>query len=240
MTENTSNVVELKNAQFVWPGSESATINIPQLHIAQGEHVFIKGPSGCGKSTLLALLTGINTLTSGSISVLNTDMASLKASQRDKFRADHVGYIFQQFNLLPYLNVIENVLIPCQFSRVRRNRVASNAASLEKQATTLLERLHLPKALHNKTVSELSIGQQQRVAAARALIGQPELVIADEPTSALDHDNRKAFIELLMEQAKLANATLVFVSHDPTLESLFDRTLNLPEINQAQTLGAAS
>lgn len=240
MTENTSNVVELKNAQFVWPGSESATINIPQLHIAQGEHVFIKGPSGCGKSTLLALLTGINTLTSGSISVLNTDMASLKASQRDKFRADHIGYIFQQFNLLPYLNVIENVLIPCQFSRVRRNRVASNAASLEKQATTLLERLHLPKALHNKTVSELSIGQQQRVAAARALIGQPELVIADEPTSALDHDNRKAFIELLMEQAKLANATLVFVSHDPTLESLFDRTLNLPEINQAQTLGAAS
>lgn len=240
MTENTSNVVELKNAQFVWPGSESATINIPQLHIAQGEHVFIKGPSGCGKSTLLALLTGINTLTSGSISVLNTDMASLKASQRDKFRADHIGYIFQQFNLLPYLNVIENVLIPCQFSRVRRDRVASNAASLEKQATTLLERLHLPKALHNKPVSELSIGQQQRVAAARALIGQPELVIADEPTSALDHDNRKAFIELLMEQAKLANATLVFVSHDPTLESLFDRTLNLPEINQAQTLGAAS
>ncbi|CAE6879886.1 ATPase component [Vibrio sp. B1REV9] len=240
MTENTSNVVELKNAQFVWPGSESATINIPQLHIAQGEHVFIKGPSGCGKSTLLALLTGINTLTSGSISVLNTDMASLRASQRDKFRADHIGYIFQQFNLLPYLNVIENVLIPCQFSRVRRDRVASNAASLEKQATTLLERLHLPKALHNKPVSELSIGQQQRVAAARALIGQPELVIADEPTSALDHDNRKAFIELLMEQAKLANATLVFVSHDPTLESLFDRTLNLPEINQAQTLGAAS
>ncbi|AXY02033.1 ABC transporter ATP-binding protein [Vibrio alfacsensis] len=240
MTENTSNVVELKNAQFVWPGSESATINIPQLHIAQGEHVFIKGPSGCGKSTLLALLTGINTLTSGSISVLNTDMANLKASQRDKFRADHIGYIFQQFNLLPYLNVIENVLIPCQFSRVRRDRVASNAAPLEKQATTLLERLHLPKALHNKPVSELSIGQQQRVAAARALIGQPELVIADEPTSALDHDNRKAFIELLMEQAKLANATLVFVSHDPTLESLFDRTLNLPEINQAQTLGAAS
>ncbi|HHP0468613.1 TPA: ABC transporter ATP-binding protein [Vibrio harveyi] len=242
MTETTSNVVELSNAQFVWPGSENTTINIPQLHIAQGEHVFIKGPSGCGKSTLLALLTGINTLTSGSLSVLDTDIASLRASQRDKFRADHIGYIFQQFNLLPYLNVIENVLIPCQFSRIRRDRVAPNASTalLEQQATTLLERLRLPKALHDKPVSELSIGQQQRVAAARALIGQPELVIADEPTSALDHDNRKAFIELLMEQANLANATLVFVSHDPTLESLFDRTLNLPEINQAQTLGAAS
>ncbi|MGR4989659.1 ABC transporter ATP-binding protein [Vibrio rotiferianus] len=242
MTETTSNVVELNYAQFVWPGSENATIHIPQLHITQGEHVFIKGPSGCGKSTLLALLTGINTLTSGSLSVLNTDVASLRASQRDKFRADHIGYIFQQFNLLPYLNVIENVLIPCQFSKIRRNRVAPNASTalLEEQATTLLERLRLPKELHDKPVSELSIGQQQRVAAARALIGQPELVIADEPTSALDHDNRKAFIELLMEQANLANATLVFVSHDPTLESLFDRTLNLPEINQAQTLGAAS
>lgn len=242
MTVSSSNVVELSNAQFVWPGSDNATINIPQLHIAQGEHVFIKGPSGCGKSTLLALLTGINTLTSGSLSVLQTDIAKLRASQRDKFRADHIGYIFQQFNLLPYLNVLENVLIPCQFSAVRRNRVAPDASAslLEEQATKLLKRLHLPEELHNKPVSELSIGQQQRVAAARALIGQPELVIADEPTSALDHDNRTAFIELLMEQANQANATLVFVSHDPTLEALFDRTLNLPELNQVQNLGAAS
>lgn len=242
MTESTSNVVELNHAQFVWPGSESATINIAQLHIARGEHVFIKGPSGCGKSTLLALLTGINVLTSGSLSVLATDIANLPASRRDKFRADHIGYIFQQFNLLPYLNVLENVLIPCQFSDIRRNRVAPNASMplLAEQAKTLLNRLHLPSSLHDKPVSELSIGQQQRVAAARALIGQPELVIADEPTSALDHDNRKAFIELLMEQANLANATLIFVSHDPTLEPLFDRTLNLPEINQVPNLGVAS
>lgn len=242
MTETMQNIVELNNAKFFWPGAEKPTISIPKFHIAAGEHIFIKGPSGCGKSTLLALLTGINTLTSGSLSVLNTELASLRASQRDKFRADHIGYIFQQFNLLPYLNVIENVLIPCQFSKIRRDRVAPNAStsSLVEQATTLLERLHLPKELHDKPVSELSIGQQQRVAAARALIGQPELVIADEPTSALDHDNRMAFIELLMEQANLAKATLVFVSHDPTLEPLFDRTLNLPAINQAQTLGAAS
>ncbi|MCQ6463346.1 ATP-binding cassette domain-containing protein, partial [Vibrio parahaemolyticus] len=99
------------------------------------------------------------------------------------------------------------------------------------QATTLIERLHLPTNIHSRPVSEQSIGQQQRVAAARALIGHPAIVIADEPTSALDHDNRMAFIELLMEQANLANATLIFVSHDPTLDSLFDRTINLPEIN---------
>ncbi|EIC9813317.1 ABC transporter ATP-binding protein [Vibrio alginolyticus] len=242
MTETTPNVVELEDAQFFWPGSINATIHIPKLHITQGEHVFIKGPSGCGKSTLLALLTGINTLTSGSLSVLDTDLASLSASQRDRFRANHIGYIFQQFNLLPYLNVLENVLLPCQFSKIRRDRAHLGASSqtLNEQAQALLERLHLPNELHTRPVSELSIGQQQRVAAARALIGHPELVIADEPTSALDYDNRKAFIELLMEQANQANATLVFVSHDPTLEPLFDRTLNLSDINQVSSLGAIS
>ncbi|MDF2153198.1 ABC transporter ATP-binding protein [Vibrio sp. CAU 1672] len=242
MTDTISNVVELNDARFVWPGSDSTTINIPHLHIATGEHVFIKGPSGCGKSTLLALLTGINTLSSGSLSVLGTDLAGLAASQRDKFRAEHIGYIFQQFNLLPYLNVVENVLLPCQFSQARRNRVAPGASlqALTEHATGLLARLHLPEELHTKPVSELSIGQQQRVAAARALMGHPGLVIADEPTSALDHDNRMAFIELLMEQANQVNATLVFVSHDPTLESLFDRTINLPEINQCSTTGGLS
>ncbi|MDV6253410.1 ABC transporter ATP-binding protein [Vibrio sp. EA2] len=242
MTDSTSSVVELNNAQFIWPSSDIATIDIPHLHISPGEHVFIKGPSGCGKSTLLALLTGINTLSAGSLSVLDTDLSALSASQRDKFRADHIGYIFQQFNLLPYLNVIENVLLPCQFSRVRRDRIAPKAShkALTEQASALLERLHLPHSLHSRPVAELSIGQQQRVAAARALMGHPALVIADEPTSALDHDNRMAFIELLMEQANQVNATLVFVSHDPTLEPLFNRTINLPEINQANALGGLS
>ncbi|AUI85198.1 methionine ABC transporter ATP-binding protein [Vibrio azureus] len=242
MTETTSNVVELNNAKFVWPGSANATIDIKQLNIAHGEHVFIKGPSGCGKSTLLALLTGINVLSSGNLSVLGTDLAQLRSSQRDKFRADHIGYIFQQFNLLPYLTVVENVLIPCQFSEVRLRRGAPNASlhAMKEQAIALLTRLRLPEELHHRRVSELSIGQQQRVAAARALIGNPGLVIADEPTSALDHDNRKAFIELLMEQTSHANATLIFVSHDPTLEPLFDKVISLPEINQAQHMGERS
>ncbi|MCG9700645.1 ABC transporter ATP-binding protein [Vibrio natriegens] len=242
MTDSISSVVELNNAQFIWPSSDIATIDIPHLRITPGEHVFIKGPSGCGKSTLLALLTGINTLSAGSLSVLDTDLSTLSASQRDKFRADHIGYIFQQFNLLPYLNVIENVLLPCQFSKVRRNRIAANASNqaLTEQASALLERLHLPQSLHSRPVSELSIGQQQRVAAARALMGHPALVIADEPTSALDHDNRMAFIELLMEQANQVNATLVFVSHDPTLEPLFNRTINLPDINLCSSAGGLS
>ncbi|NOI78508.1 ABC transporter ATP-binding protein [Vibrio coralliilyticus] len=231
MVENRSNsVVELEQVTFTWPGNQTPTLDIKQLHITKGEHLFIKGPSGCGKSTLLGLLTGINTTSSGQLRVLGQDLNQMKGSQRDKFRADHIGYIFQQFNLLPYLNVIENVILPCQFSAQRKSQVDT---SLGEDATRLLEKLHLPAHLMDKPVVELSIGQQQRVAAARALIGKPALIIADEPTSSLDYDNRTAFIELLLEQVNQAQSTLLFVSHDPTLESLFDRTLNLNQINQA-------
>ncbi|ANW24624.1 methionine ABC transporter ATP-binding protein [Vibrio coralliilyticus] len=231
MVENRSNsVVELEQVTFTWPGNQTPTLDIKQLHITKGEHLFIKGPSGCGKSTLLGLLTGINTTSSGQLRVLGQDLNQMKGSQRDKFRADHIGYIFQQFNLLPYLNVIENVILPCQFSAQRKSQVDT---SLVEDATRLLEKLHLPAHLMDKPVVELSIGQQQRVAAARALIGKPALIIADEPTSSLDYDNRTAFIELLLEQVNQAQSTLLFVSHDPTLESLFDRTLNLNQINQA-------
>ena len=231
MVENRSNsVVELEQVTFTWPGNQTPTLDIKQLHITIGEHLFIKGPSGCGKSTLLGLLTGINTTSSGQLRVLGQDLNQMKGSQRDKFRADHIGYIFQQFNLLPYLNVVENVILPCQFSAQRKSQVDT---SLVEDATRLLEKLHLPAHLLDKPVVELSIGQQQRVAAARALIGKPALIIADEPTSSLDYDNRTAFIELLLEQVNQAQSTLLFVSHDPTLESLFNRTLNLNQINQA-------
>ncbi len=230
MSSRTANVVELREVQFQWPDTTQPTLNIEQLTVAHGEHLFIKGPSGCGKSTLLSLLTGINQVTSGHLSVLDQELFALKSSQRDQFRADHIGYIFQQFNLLSYLSVIDNVVLPCQFSKLRRERVSGDLRAKAKQ---LLTRLQLPEALFEKSVSELSIGQQQRVAAARALIGAPSLIIADEPTSALDHDNRTHFIELLMEQVNQENATLIFVSHDPTLEPLFDRTLDLRTINTA-------
>ncbi|MDW6002825.1 ABC transporter ATP-binding protein [Vibrio mangrovi] len=223
-------VIELSNAQFRWADDAPPTIDIEHLTVSAGEHLFIKGPSGCGKSTLLALLTGINTCQSGSVSVLNHDLSQLTSRQRDRFRADHIGYIFQQFNLLPYLSVIDNVLLPCHFSELRRTNVSG---SLHEKARQLLTGLKLPEHLLTQPVVELSIGQQQRVAAARALIGSPKLIIADEPTSALDYDNRSAFIELLMEEADQVNATLIFVSHDPTLESMFNRSINLPQLNLA-------
>ncbi|MGY5539552.1 ABC transporter ATP-binding protein [Vibrio brasiliensis] len=223
-------VVELNQVEFIWPGNRAATISIPSLTIKRGEHLFIKGPSGCGKSTLLGLLTGINCATSGQIRVLGKDLSALSGSQRDKFRADNIGYIFQQFNLLPYLSVIENVMLPCQFSSSRHQQVEGDIIL---HAQALLKKLRLPESLLNKPVVELSIGQQQRVAAARALIGKPEVIIADEPTSSLDYNNRTAFIELLLEQVNQAGSTLLFVSHDPTLEPLFDRTIDLEQINQA-------
>lgn len=226
-------VVALSNVTYTWQGNTTPTLEISELTINRGEHLFIKGPSGCGKSTLLGLLTGINQATSGKISVLDHDLSTLSGSQRDRFRADNIGYIFQQFNLLPYLSVIENVILPCQFSKQRKAQVAGDLIS---SAKSLLTKLHLPEALINKPVVELSIGQQQRVAAARALIGTPQLIIADEPTSSLDYDNRTAFIELLLDQVNHADSTLLFVSHDPTLEPLFKRTLDLKQIN---TIGAS-
>ncbi|MEZ9230101.1 ABC transporter ATP-binding protein [Vibrio amylolyticus] len=232
IAERTQSVVDIANLRFAWPNASQDILNIPKLSIQEGEHVFIKGPSGCGKSTLLGLLTGINQVQHGVVDVLGTEIKSLSSSARDKFRADNIGYIFQQFNLLPYLSVIENVILPCQFSSLRKSHLTQTP---QKEAEELLMRLHLPQELLNKPVVELSIGQQQRVAAARALIGSPKLIIADEPTSALDHDNRSAFIELLMEQANIARSTLVFVSHDPTLEGLFDRSINLKQLNEAGT-----
>ncbi len=227
---HSSAVIQLHDVKFNWAKTTPPVIDIRELVINRGEHLFVKGPSGCGKSTLLSLLTGINTTTSGQVSILGTELNQLKPQQRDQFRADNIGYIFQQFNLLPYLSVIENVILPCHFSSPRRNNVPGELKAAGEQ---LLTRLKLSHDLINKPVIELSIGQQQRVAAARALIGAPQLLIADEPTSALDFDTRSAFIELLLEEANRVNSTVVFVSHDHTLEEEFTRTVSLPQINRA-------
>ena len=221
-------MINLENVSFKWhKKAASPTLTIEQLAIDEGEHVFLHGPSGSGKSTLLALLAGINVTTSGQLCVLNQNLSVLTNAKRDAFRADHLGYIFQNFNLLPYLTPLENVCLGCQFSKKRQQHVLNQIESLTKEAARLLNALGLEPHLHNQNVATLSIGQQQRVAAARAFIGSPELIIADEPTSALDTQNRESFIKLLFEQAKKSNSTLVFVSHDETLKPLFSRTIDL-------------
>ena len=228
-----SPVIDLSNVRFTWPGAAAVTIDIESLHVAQGERVFLRGPSGSGKSTLLSLFAGVLTPDSGQVRVLGTDIGSLGGAARDRFRADHIGFIFQMFNLIPYLSVVENVCLPCGFSASRGSRAAQSSGSAGKEAVRLLAHLDMADdSLLRRPVTDLSVGQQQRVAAARALIGAPELVIADEPTSSLDADRRAAFLALLFRECASAGATLIFVSHDASLEPLFDRVIALAAINR--------
>jgi len=223
-------VIAIENLAFAWKGGPEV-LNVPAFRMEAGERVFLRGPSGSGKSTLLGLIAGVLAPQQGSIRVLGEDMTALSASRRDRLRADHVGVIFQMFNLVPYLSVTGNVLLPLRFSPARRKAAGSDA---EGEARRLLTRLGLEdERLLARRVSDLSVGQQQRVAAARALIGAPDLVIADEPTSALDADARDRFIALLSEEVTRSGASLLFVSHDANLAPLFTRAVDLAAINRA-------
>lgn len=225
--------LRLTGVRFRWSRAQALTLAIDALEVAQGERVFVQGPSGSGKSTLLALAGGVAVPESGRVEVLGSALSTLSGAARDRFRADHVGFVFQMFNLIPYLPLVENVTLPCHFSARRRARAVESGGSVAEEARRLLDRLGLAEeARHGRPVTSLSVGQQQRVAAARALIGAPEMVIADEPTSALDADHREAFVRLLFEECAQHGITLLFVSHDAALAPGFDRTLRLPEVNR--------
>lgn len=227
-------LLNIENLVFSWPSSNKPLLEIDSFVVNQGERVFLQGPSGSGKSTLLNLIGGVLSPQSGSIEVLGKDLTAMSPLTRDKFRGDHMGFIFQMFNLLPYFSAIENVTLPCEFSKRKLSNVQSNAESLNAEASRLLSELKLdPELLKQKNVTQLSVGQQQRVATARALMGRPELIIADEPTSALDSNIRDSFIKLLFDECQQADTTLIFVSHDNVLGEQFDRVVSLKEINKA-------
>ena len=227
-------VIDIRDLEFRWREHDPVVLSLDEIRINKGERVFVEGPSGSGKSTLLSLLAGVTVPERGVVSVLGQELERLSAVKRDHFRANHIGYIFQMFNLIPYLSIVDNVLLPCRFSHTRKQRALQRAPSLEAEAERLLSHLDLLSAdLLQRPVTSLSVGQQQRVAAARALMGSPEVLIADEPTSSLDTDRREAFIQLLFEECAGAGLTLVFVSHDRPLASLFDRTIRLGDLNKA-------
>lgn len=225
-----SAAITLTQLRFGW--GEQPLLDIGHLEIEQGERLFLQGASGSGKSTLLNLIGGVLTPQAGAVHLLGHEFCALKAGARDRIRADHIGFIFQMFNLLPYLNLLDNVLLPCRFSSLRRTRAEQRDGSAEASARRLLAHLELdaPELLQ-RPVSTLSMGQQQRVAVARALIGAPELIIADEPTSALDSDTRARFLELLLTEVEAANSTLLFVSHDAGLCQHFSRVESLKTLN---------
>ena len=226
----TDPVVSISDLRFAWALGRDV-LDIESFTLNAGERLFLRGASGSGKSTLLGIVAGVLEAGSGSVQILGHELTTLKPATRDRLRADHLGVIFQMFNLVPYLSVIGNVTLPLRFSPKRR---AAIDGTEENEARRLLARLGLTdESLLSRRVSDLSVGQQQRVAAARALIGGPEIVIADEPTSALDAHVRDQFISLLSEEAQRTGAALLFVSHDAGLADHFDRAVDLSDINRA-------
>jgi len=233
-------VVKIENLSFRYPKADSACLDIQELHANAGDRIFVYGPSGSGKSTLLGLLGGVLSPERGTISLLGHELTKMSPSARDRLRADHIGFVFQQFNLIPYLSVTDNVLLSCRFSARRHSRAVASGCTLHGEAARLLDHLDIAPELRHRPVTQLSVGQQQRVAAARALIGRPEVVIADEPTSALDAERQIAFLDLLSRECIAANATLLFVSHDRRLASGFSLEISLPSLNRAQAAQEAA
>lgn len=227
-----SPILSVTGVRHRWEPHGPDVVSIDQLAVQAGESVLLHGPSGCGKSTFLSVMAGVLSPQAGRIEVAGRAWQDMRGAQRDAWRADQVGYIFQQFNLLPYLSVIDNVMLPCRLSRVRRDRARQAGASegVQGAAQQCLMRLGLHQPMWHRSATELSVGQQQRVAAARALIGSPALIIADEPTSALDDAWRDTFIHQTLQACRAAGSALVVVSHDQDLVPLFDRSHAMSEL----------
>ena len=219
-------IIKIDSVRFYWSKKSNFNIFVPNLEIKKGEKVLLLGESGSGKTTLLSLMCGFLNPLSGNISINGNTINQLSSKTRDEYRADNIGIIFQQFNLLPYANVVDNVLLPLYFSKVRSNNVSNK----KEKVIELFKQLRLPDDIAQFRASSLSMGQQQRVAVARALIGNPSLIIADEPTSSLDADAQKIFLNLMFEQISENNSTLLMVSHDKSLSNQFDRLIDINEI----------
>ena len=222
----TETIIDIENLKFQWANDDNFGFFLPSLSINKEEKVLLLGESGSGKTTLLSLISGFISSRQGTITISNTKMEQLGATERDRFRADNIGIIFQQFNLLPYAKVIDNILLPLYFSKKRSSRVKDPIISAKK----ICNSLRLPERVNSMQAKNLSVGQQQRVAVARALIGSPPLIIADEPTSSLDMNARKMFIQLMFSQIKDSSSTLLMVSHDQSLSKYFDRVINIEDI----------
>lgn len=224
------NAIHIENLEYAYNNKsmseKSTVISIAQWQVQSGETIFLYGDSGSGKTTLLNLLNGIMLPSSGTIAIEGETISELSNSKRDAFRAQNIGVVFQQFNLIPYLTVIKNVQLAAYFAK-QKNR------DLKQHVAHLIESLNLPSNVLNKQVGQLSVGQQQRVAIVRALINQPKILLVDEPTSALDASARDAFMKLLMNACSENKTTLVFVSHDKSLGKYFDKEIDLGLLNTA-------
>lgn len=229
MTTDSVNIVEIEALRFNWPGGE-LLLDVPHFSLNAGERLFVHGPSGSGKSTLLSLIAGIQLPVSGHVRLLGQDLGALSASARDRLRGQDMGIVFQQFNLIGYLSVLDNVLLPLGFSLDRLRRAETVGDNVRAAALDLLAALGLDEEIARRSPAALSVGQQQRVAVARALFGSPRLIVCDEPTSALDVDARNGFMDVLIDQCDASGAALIFVSHDRGLAARFPSEFELGNV----------
>ncbi len=232
-----NDAVSIHDLEFRWPGAVRPTLSIPKWQVRRGERVFLYGASGSGKSTLLNLLAGILSTQRGRIDVLGTSLGAMSSRARDRFRARCIGYIFQQFNLVPYLSVADNVALARHLAAPAPTLWRSRPAEQLNDTWDLLARLGIAEDLLARRSDSLSVGQQQRVAIVRALVNRPPLIIADEPSSALDSDARDDFLALLLECAALHGSAVVFVSHDRSMAAHFDTQVALSSLSTATVGG---
>ncbi|AWH89793.1 ABC transporter ATP-binding protein [Limnobaculum parvum] len=209
----------INQLQVRFNGSVQAALNIPQLVVSAGAHVAVTGASGSGKTTLVNAISGLERSGSGKIFWNGKDIGRMSERQRDRWRANHVGLVMQDFHLYPGLSALDNVLLPVRFHHWRL------PSSLKIRAAELLEQVGIRQ--HKQVVDTLSRGEKQRVAIARALLSKPEIVIADEPTASLDANNGLDVIRLLTQFAKLSSATLICITHDPRLSDEMRRRITL-------------
>lgn len=213
-------------------GDAAFRLQLPDLALADGEIVAVVGPSGSGKTTLLNLICGISVADSGSVRIDGTDIGALSDRERRQFRLANIGLVFQNFELLDYLDVVDNILLPARIG----NAISLDAA-LRSRATQLAQSMGIADKL-SRSVANLSQGERQRVAVCRALLAGPGLILADEPTGNLDVITKEQVLQALIRAAREHSATLVMVTHDLSLLGQFDRIVDFSQVNVLEQIPA--
>ncbi len=216
-------LIDVRKSFLLPNGEQLSVLDIPEFRAAAGEQVVLVGRSGCGKTTLLHVIAGISRADSGRVKVNGWDISLLSEAERDRFRAEHIGYVFQTFNLLPGFTALENVLVAMRFARGHVDKA---------RAKQLLNRVGLGNRMSHRPPM-LSVGEQQRVAVARALANKPKLLLADEPTASVDSGNQQAILDLIRETCQEENVTLLLVTHAPEVAQQFQRIEYLEKFNRA-------